>query len=241
MTTQETQQKQSELKAGPLKSQLTLEIHTHFAIRLWKGRTPSGSANETAVKPDTTKSKRWMIPSVPLFLSRVSRISDDALKGLLFAEMALYRLEEVIDEGTQKVHEQLQFVDEILKTLPTQAVITDITSTSPINLEVFSRTPLGYKCVWLLVGVDQLALRVLQGYHYGVLSRQKRDKYLDDAGHQVRRVLGMAASYRQIPINRNNLDMKSEAYQQAIRYSGELDADIISGRKRSSFLPPLNV
>ncbi|HEK0642313.1 TPA: TIGR03761 family integrating conjugative element protein [Proteus mirabilis] len=232
MTIQNKQEDESKLRVGPLKSQLTLSIHSHFAITLWRGR-------KKKKKEDSDRVSRWMIPSVPLFLSRVSGIHDDALKGLLFAEMWLYRLEQALEQGMKSVQEQLRSVESQLSVLPEQIVISDITSSAPVNLEVYSRTPMGYRCVWLLVGIDRLALRVQQGYHYGLLSRQKRDKYLDNAGYQIRRVLGMSIAYRQLPITRDNLDLNSETYQQASRYLGEIDPDIISGKKRASFLPVL--
>lgn len=84
-------------------------------------------------------------------------------------------------------------------------------------------------------GVDQLALRVLQGEHYGFISRQQRDKVLKLAGYQVRHVTGMAVNYRKYELTRHNLDLNSETYQQASRYLGEIDPDIISGRKRVIF------
>ncbi|MEM8031737.1 hypothetical protein Q4Q95_16785 [Morganella morganii] len=40
-------------------------------------------------------------------------------------------------------------------------------------------------------------------------------------------------------MNRHNLDIHNDIYQQAVKVFGELDADIISGKKRSAFLPLL--
>ncbi|EGT3611635.1 TIGR03761 family integrating conjugative element protein [Morganella morganii] len=220
------------LRAGPLKSQLQLIIHTDFAIQLWNGRRRNNKNNPK-------NEGRWLIPSVPLFLTMASRVSDDALGGLLFAEMWLYKLEKTLNEGLQRVQKLLLKAENVLKIVPENVRISDIASTAPVNLEVYSRTPIGYRCVWLLVGVDQLVLKTLQAYHYGLISRQLRDKTLDEACHQVRSALAMSFRYRQIPVNRNNLDIHNEIYQQAIEIFGELDPDIVNGNKRSSFLPSL--
>lgn len=166
-------------------------------------------------------------------------ITDDAKKGYLYAEMWLYQLEQALEQGTRTIQKLLSEVEQQLVQLPAVAVISDISSTSPVDLAIFSKSPVGYKCVWLLVGVDQLALRVLQGEHYGFISRQQRDKVLKLAGYQVRHVTGMAVNYRKYELTRHNLDLNSETYQQASRYLGEIDPDIISGRKRASFLPSL--
>lgn len=228
----ETATPDRDLRAGPLKSQLQLTIHTDFAIQLWNGRKRND-------KNHPESDGRWLTPSVPAFLSAAARVSDDAMKGLLFAEMWLYKLEHSLNEGLERIQTGLQKAEDALKKAPENVRISAIASTAPVDLTVYSRTPVGYRCVWLLVGVDQLVLKVLQAYHYGLFSRQLRDKMLDDACHQVRSALGMSFLYRQIPINRNNLDVHNEMYQQATKIFGELDADIVSGNKRSSFLPAL--
>ncbi|MBE8612925.1 MULTISPECIES: PFL_4669 family integrating conjugative element protein [Morganellaceae] len=220
------------LKAGPLKSQLSLTIHTDVAIQLWNGRKRNN-------KSDSDNEKRWLTPSVPLFLTTAARVTDDALKGLLFAEMWLYRLEQHLNSRGEQIYSLMQKMEDTLKIIPKNVNISEIESTAPVNLDVYSRTPVGYRCVWLLIGVDQLALKVLQAYHYGLVSRQLRDKTLDDACHQVRSILGMAFRYRQVLINRHNIDIHNDIYQQAVKVFGELDADIISGKKRSAFLPLL--
>ncbi|HHW4741482.1 PFL_4669 family integrating conjugative element protein [Escherichia coli] len=220
------------LRAGPLKSQLSLTIHTDVAIQLWNGRKRNN-------KSDSGNEKRWLTPSVPLFLATAARVTDDALKGLLFAEMWLYRLEQHLNTREERISSLIQKMEDTLKVIPKNVNISEIASVAPVNLGVYSRTPVGYRCVWLLIGVDQLALKVLQAYHYGLLSRQLRDKTLDDACHQVRSILGMAFRYRQILINRHNLDIHNDMYQQAVKFFGELDADIICGKKRSAFLPVL--
>ncbi|HCR3550511.1 TPA: TIGR03761 family integrating conjugative element protein [Morganella morganii] len=222
------------LQAGPLKSTLTLKLHTSYAIRLWEGRVVPNSQND-----GDEKKRKWMIPSLPMFISRAGHITDDAKKGYLYAEMWLYQLEQALEQGTQTIQKLLSEVEQQLVQLPAVAVISDISSTSPVDLAIFSKSPVGYKCVWLLVGVDQLALRVLQGEHYGFISRQQRDRVLKLAGYQVRHVTGMAVNYRKYEISRLNLDLNSETYQQASRYLGEIDPDIISGKKRASFLPVL--
>lgn len=229
---EQNRQERQTLRAGPLKSTLTLKIHTGYAIRLWEGRSVQHVR-------DSGKERKWMIPSLPMFISRAGQITDDALRGNLYAEMWLYQIECALEKGTKVVQELLSDAERQSEQLPENAVISDISSTSPVDLEIFSKSPIGYKCVWLLVGVDQLAMRVLQCEHYGFISRQQRDKLLKLAGYQVRHITGMATNYRQFAITRNNLNLSSELYQQAARVLGELDPDIISGKKRSSFLSPL--
>lgn len=97
------------LQAGPLKSTLTLKLHTSYAIRLWEGRVVPNSQND-----GDEKKRKWMIPSLPMFISRAGHITDDAKKGYLYAEMWLYQLEQALEQGTQTIQKLLSEVEQQL-------------------------------------------------------------------------------------------------------------------------------
>jgi len=123
--------------------------------------------------------------------------------------------------------------------IPAQVSITDVASVSPLNVDVFSRTPVGYRCVFLLVGFDQLAMKSFQAWHYGLISRSERDTLLDNGGHWVRSVYGVVQHYRPIKVTRDDIRLDTSAGKDAIARFG-LPADaIMSGALRSSFSPPL--
>lgn len=65
--------------------------------------------------------------------------------------------------------------DVTLKAIHARISLTDVSSVSPLNISVSSRTPLGYRCVWLLIGYDQLATKVFQASHYGLISGKERN------------------------------------------------------------------
>ncbi len=74
-----------------------------------------------------------MIPSLPMFISRAGHITDDAKKGYLYAEMWLYQLEQALEQGTRTIQKLLSEVEQQLVQLPAVAVISDISSTSPVD------------------------------------------------------------------------------------------------------------
>ncbi|CDL84542.1 PFL_4669 family integrating conjugative element protein [Xenorhabdus cabanillasii] len=224
--------------AGALRSEFSFELHTHFAIKLWEGRHRS-STNNVDDNEQKSQKERWNIISMPVFIGRVTRIHNDALKNNPFADMFLYRIEKSLDESIELLQSELDKAGKWLTQIPAQIHISEVASSEPLDLSVFSRTPLGYKCVWLLVGVDQLAMRAYQAYHYGLISRKKKGDVLAIAGHQVRRAFGIVTLYHSLPISRTNLVKVSEEYQAAVKVMGDLDHDILTGRKRSSFSPPL--
>ncbi|PHM29084.1 PFL_4669 family integrating conjugative element protein [Xenorhabdus innexi] len=222
-------------KAGALRSEFSFELHTHFAIKLWEGR----HRNIDDIEQKSQKKAFWNIISMPVFIGRVTRIHNDALEDNPFADMFLYRVEKSLDESIEILQSELDKAGKWLTQIPAQIHISEVASSEPLDLSVFSRTPLGYKCVWLLVGVDQLAMRTYQAYHYGLISRKKKGDVLAIAGHQVRRAFGIVTLYHSLPISRANLSNMSEEHQAAVKIMGDLDHDILTGRKRSSFSPPL--
>ncbi|CDM91123.1 PFL_4669 family integrating conjugative element protein [Xenorhabdus bovienii] len=225
--TDANQEKPAKKAAGALKSTFTLELHTNYAIKLWEGR-----------KNKEQKSK-WSIIGIPVFIGMASRAHSDSLKNNPFADMILWRLEKSLDESSKFIGGELNKAEAWLAELPNQIHVSDVISSSPLNLEVFSQTPLGYRCVWLLVGFDQLVMKTLQAYHYGIISTNKRDLVLTESGHRVRQAFGVVTRYRSFPISRGSLNVESEEYRTAVKIMGDLDHGILTGAKRSSFSPPL--
>lgn len=219
-------------RAGALKSSLSIELHSHYAIRLWEGR-PQGSL------PATRGRKRAEIISMPKAIYRAGRIYQDSAADNPYADAAMYALEQAIIVASEQLRLRVAEMDDILKALPTAITLTDIASVSPLNIGVYSRSPLGYRCVWLLVGYDQLALRVFQAHHYGLISRQLRDSLLNQGGHFVRRVYAIVQSYHSLSVNRADIIHSTPSGQEAVSRFGVPDIAIMSGVLRSSFSPPL--
>jgi len=124
-------------------------------------------------------------------------------------------------------------VDELeatLKAIPARISLTDVSSVSPLNIGVFSHTPLGYRCVWLLVGYDQLAMKVFQASHYGLNSGKERDEMLSNRGHLVRKVYGVAQHYRSFAVIRADLEQKTVIASEAVKLLGEVDLDVMTGK-----------
>ncbi|WP_410964855.1 PFL_4669 family integrating conjugative element protein, partial [Salmonella sp. SAL04286] len=108
---------------------------------------------------------------------------------------------------------------------------SDIASAHPLNISVYSRSPLGYRCVWLLVGYDQLAMKAFQAFHYGLISRAQRDQYLNRGGHAVRQVYGAIQPYYTVTVNRSDIINLTARGKEALARLGEPDPDIFSGKK----------
>lgn len=211
-------------KAGALHSELRIDLHTFYAISTWEGR-----------KKNTRKG---LIIGMPQFFHLVSRINRDSLADNPYADAVMYQLEKLIDEAHQDIRHLLNDAESLIAELPRGITLSSVVSSEPLNIAVHSHTPLGYRCVYLLVGFDQLALKLFQAHHYGFISRRYRDNQLQQGGYLIRRVFTVAQDYRSFPVSRKELS--AECAQQAQKYFGELDDEILFGRVRSRFSPPVN-
>ncbi len=81
--------------------------------------------------------------------------------------------------------------------------------------------------------------KAFQAAHYGLISRNRRDELLSHCAHLIRKVYGVLRLYRTVKVNRADIAIQTKEAQQAIEKLGMPDTDILTGKKRSSFSPPL--
>lgn len=230
---EQTTQPAEPRRSGALHSSLSINLHSHYAIRLWEGRRRD--------EVDPARKKRPEIIGMPQAITRAGLAERDAQAGNPYADQVLVRFEEVIQQASERVQVAAAKVESILAAIPASISLSDVSSVEPLNLDVFSRSPLGYRCVWLLVHFDQLALKVFQAFHYGLISISERDQYLRVGGHAVRQVYGVIQGYRTVPVTYDDIRQKTARGIAAIERLGEPDPDIMSGLKRSSFSPLVSV
>lgn len=203
-TSDETEKK-SELRSGALRSSLAVELHTRYAILLWEGQ------HTEKKEKDGRKVSHRRIMGMPYFLHLVNRINEDSLKDDPFADEKMYLLEQEFNRGTGRLERLVTELDNILKNVPARISLSEALSVSPVNISVFSRTPVGYRCVWLLVGFDQLALKAFQASHYGLISHAQRDDYLRRGAQSIHRSYGLVLGYRSSGISRRDILQNSSA------------------------------
>ncbi|MBD2827021.1 PFL_4669 family integrating conjugative element protein [Xenorhabdus szentirmaii] len=199
-------------RAGALKSALSIELHTHYAIRLWEGRK----------KEDLTGRRQYPdIIGMPQVIKRAGTISMDAAADNPYADSWLIKLEQALMAASASLQQNIATLQETLNALPEHVTLSAVSSVEPLNIGVYSHSPLGYRCVWLLVGFDQLAMKTFQAFHYGFISRSERDTLLHNGSR----------------VTRADIEEKTPAGLEAIKWLGEPEPDILSGRLRSGFSP----
>lgn len=218
--------KNTEKKTGALHSELRIDLHTFYAISTWQGRAKSA--------------RKSAIIGMPRFFRLVSNINKDSQTDNPYADAVMYQLESLIDQAHQNIQRLLDHSDSLINDLPMGISLSSVVSTSPLNIGVHSHTPIGYRCVYLLVGFDQLALRLFQAHHYGFISLKERNSLLQESGYQIRRIFTVAHNYRSFPVTRKDIALETEGRTQAQKHFGKLDKDVLLGNKRSRFSPPVD-
>lgn len=226
-------------KAGALRSAMNVSLNTHYAIRLWEGRYPEYKTKKGGRKKENAR-HRSLIFSMPGFIQKAGRINQDSANDNPWADSKMLELENLINAAIGKMQEELDGLKKVMSMVPAQVTISDITSISPLNIGVFSRTPVGYRCVWLLVGFDQLAMQAFQAAHYGCISRRELNSCLGRGGYLVRQIYGAAQKYRYLPVTREDIAVNNDKAREAIKLFGNVDPDVLFGNKRSSWSPPVN-
>ncbi|MBF1995458.1 PFL_4669 family integrating conjugative element protein [Serratia symbiotica] len=219
-------------RAGALQSELHIELHTNYAIGLWEGRK--------AEKRDDGKKGKQPIMGMPQFLHRATLINRDSLQNDPWADMAMLALEEKIEYASQQMQKLIETLDKQMSFVPAGVTISDAQAVETVDLTVFSSTPLGYRCVFLLMGFDQFAKKVLQAAHYGVISRTQRYDLLGDGSRLLREIYGCVLRYRKIGATRLDAVENNEVWNKACEEAGEPDRTVLLGEKRSTFSPPVN-
>ncbi|WP_047678796.1 MULTISPECIES: PFL_4669 family integrating conjugative element protein [Xenorhabdus] len=221
---------QPRLRAGVLTSSLSIELHTHYAIRLWAGRR----------REDISKTHQVTeILGMPQVIKRAANISVDSAADNPYADVWLVKLEQALEGASASLRQNLAILQDTLNAVPQQITLSAVSSVEPLNIGVYSHSPLGYRCVWLLVGYDQLAMKTFQVFHYGLISRAERDAFLHNGSRAIRQIYGMVRSYRSLAVTRQDITEKTPAALEAIKLLGEPHPDILSGKLRSVFSSPL--
>lgn len=222
----------SEKRTGALQSDMKIELHTNYAIGLWTGRRPE--------KGEEGEPPRHGIMGMTQFFNRATSIFTHSAQNNPWADETMLRLEEKISHASERMKELITLLDKQMEMIPAGVSLSEVNSSDPLDIHVFTRTPLGYRCVFLLVGFDQFAKKVLQASHYGLITRSQRDQYLSEGGRLLRQIYGTVLNYRHVNVSRLDAAQNNDAWQKACEEFGEPEKAVLLGDKRSAFSPPVN-
>ncbi|TNB81573.1 TIGR03761 family integrating conjugative element protein [Pseudomonas sp. Fig-3] len=214
-----------QLNLGSLRSSITLTLHTHHAARLWQGRM----ARE-GVHP---------IMGMAGYISVTNLLKHASSQDDPYADWFMLQLEDKLLQGKAELRTLTEQVSRVERDLPSQVDVGDNLNIHPVNLPLFIGSQLGFLAVYLLTDYDTLVRRVLLAHHTALVGRSDMEIWIDRGAHLLRSLFGLAQRYRLAGVSRDDMAANNARAREAIDKFGIPPQDILEGRRRSQFSPPI--
>ncbi|MCX8965982.1 TIGR03761 family integrating conjugative element protein [Erwinia psidii] len=215
------------LSTGPLRSTITIELHTHLATRTWTGRQPNPAGNIHG------------IISIPRFLNIMNIIRLDSMADNPYADIWMLRLEERLLAAREEMNLLIDSMKTVFSQLPEMMTVEGCTSIQPARFPVFASTQLGFIVVYLLTDFDELMRNALLAQHMALINRVEMNDLRQRGGNLIRSILVLAQKYRRIPVNRQDIREGNARALAAEEQAGPVPEDIFDGSCRSAYALPL--
>src|SRR5690554_6670339 len=209
---------------GSLRSQIELKLHTYHALRVWQGGQPTGKTGYT-------------VPSMQQYFAITNMIRLTAARYSPYADWWMIKIEEKLDQAQQEMNELSAMLEKLITAVPEQISITENLNQEPFITPVFCNSHMGFRAVFLLEAYDGLARKILLANHVGLLSRRDMEGFLDQGAHQLRSLFGLALTYRNTGVTRDDMAGNNARAREAIERLGTPPTDILEGVRRSEFAP----
>ncbi|TKV11704.1 TIGR03761 family integrating conjugative element protein [Citrobacter sp. wls619] len=215
------------ITSGPLRSAITIELHTHLATRTWTGRLANPDENTRA------------IIGMPRFLSILNIIRLDCVADNPYADMWMLSLEERLLAAREEMNDLISSTKTVFSQLPEMMSIEGCLSIQPARFPVFAASQLGFIAIYLLTDYDSLLRNALLANHMAFLSRAELNSLNQRGGNIIRSILVLAQRYRRLSVTRQDIREGNVRAQAALEQAGPVPDDIFDGSRRSAWAPPL--
>lgn len=213
------------LNIGVLRSQMTLQIHTRQASRLWYGRRQTED--------------RSGILGLNGFLSITNRINLGSRQDDPYSDLWMIQVEEKIDSVNSQLKNLKDEIDKIFELVPSSFSISENLNVQPVNLPIFAGSHLGYLAIYILAQYDEIVRKALLARHIALLDHSGLEYWLDRGDHYLRSLFALVQHYRFSGVSRKDFIEGNAAAKAAVEKYGEVPPDIFDGTRRSRFSPPL--
>lgn len=215
------------LTTGPLRSSITIELHTHLATRTWTGRQPDPAENIHG------------IIGIPRLLNILNVIRLDALADNPYADLWMLRLEERLLAAREEMNTLIDSMKTVFSQLPEMMTVEGCASIQPARFPVFASTQLGFIAIYLLTDFDELMRNALLAQHMALINRVQMNDLRQKGGNLIRSILVLAQKYRRIPVTRQDIRERNARAIAAEEQVGPVPEDIFDGSRRSAYALPL--
>jgi len=215
--------KMSSIKA---KDDITIELSTRSAVRLFKGREKT--------------SKRHGIMGIPGFCKLLKGMESAIAQDDPYADYYFKVIDDAIEELSFDLDIQLKELLEFIESnTPSAMNIPDSINSSPVVMPIKFASKMSFKIIYQLLKADKILLNVLRANHVGMLSNEEKFQMIAFTERKVRGVIHKIFSYKYMGVTRDDLAANNQKALQAIKAMGELEAGYLEGSERSSHAPSL--
>lgn len=218
-----------QLTTGPLRSTVTIELHTHLATRTWTGRQPDPAENIHG------------IIGIPRFLNIMNIIRLDSQADNPYADLWMLRLEERLLAARTEMNALIDSMAAVFNQLPEMMTVEGCASIQPARFPVFASSQLGFIAVYLLTDFDELMRKALLAQHMALINRVEMNALRQKGGNLIRSILVLAQKYRRIPVTRQDIRDHNARAIAAEEQAGSVPEEIFTGSSRSVYAPPLRL
>lgn len=216
-----------QLNIGVLRSQMTLQIHTRQASRLWSGRKPING--------------KGGILGLNGFLFITNRINIGSRQDDPYCDWWMLQIEEKIDQVNAQLKRLHIQVNEVFASVPPAFTLGENLNVQPASLPVFAGSHLGYLAIFVLAQYDEIVRKALLAHHIALIDHLTLEYWLTQGDHCLRSLFATVQDYRYSGINRKDIVLGTAAARIVAEKFGEVPPDIMDGSRRSRFSPPLRI
>lgn len=218
--------KKQQMAAIASKQDITVELATRPAHRLWQGR------EKTA--------KKYGILGLPGFCKLMRGMEQAIRNDDPYADRSFHTIDQAVEDLAFDLESELKDIESyIAEHVPPAMQLPDVASKNPVVVPVRFASRVGFKMVYQILKVDQIVLKVLLANHIGILPNKDKFETLARVERKVRAVIHLVFNYRHTGVTRDDMAANNGRAQQAKEAMGELEQGYLEGTTRSDNAPAL--
>lgn len=210
---------------GPLRSESWIALQTLQAQRLVRGRKAVDGQPR--------------IVGLAGFGTRLRTIWTAVRADDPWADWWLIRVQDALELADTELHALVAHVEGLLAH-PAGVSVTPAQSAQPLRIPLAFSNPYGYRGAYLLAKFDVLTRAVLTAEHVALIGRDTGRRLIQDAGRQVRRAFLAPEGYQCRGVTRADVAAGTRDALDARARMGDVPIDILEGRLRARFAPPVS-
>jgi integrating conjugative element protein (TIGR03761 family) len=204
---------------------MSLTLHTHHASRIWHGRAPADG--------------RPAIMGLNGYVAVMNKMKRGAEQDDPYSDWWMLRIEDKLEQTKATLQSLREQVEQALSDVPAALNLGENLNVQPVKLPLFVNAQLGFAAVYLLADYDDIARKLILAHHTALIDRNTLERWLNDGAHALRSLFSLAQQYRYSGATREDFATRNAVARAALEKFGELPLEVMEGKYRSRFAPPL--